>query len=420
MILYFKVGNFKSIYEKIVLNFNATSLSDYNDSNVIELNKKSILKSILLYGHNASGKSKILESIDFFKWFVSNSATEKLEDSRLDLEPFRLLENSNKEPSFFEMSFFIGKTVYRYGFEADDKKVYKEWLLEVKKTTEKPIFLRINNEFKIEYKIFENSEGLDVRTRNNALFISVASQWNVKVAQKIVDYIYSIISVQGLNDREYRDITIDLLKNNSYTELIQKFIQKADLGINGINVIDVPITYENLEKSIPEGLREIFKEQFEKRKPTTLISEHKVFDKDNNFVRMEPFLFQKSESEGTKKYFNLIGLIIIAIKENRPIIIDEFDAKLHSLLSKAILKLFNSNKIRTTSQLLVACHDTSLIDRNILRRDQIYFVEKDYKGSTNIITLAEYKPRKESPFDKNYLDGKYGGIPIIDDLESIF
>ena len=318
------------------------------------------------------------------------------------------------------MSFFIGKTVYRYGFEADDKKVYKEWLLEVKKTTEKPIFLRINNEFKIEYKIFENSEGLDVRTRNNALFISVASQWNVKVAQKIVDYIDSIISVQGLNDREYRDITIDLLKNNSYTELIQKFIQKADLGINGINVIDVPITYENLEKSIPEGLREIFKEQFEKRKPTTLISEHKVFDKDNNFVRMEPFLFQKSESEGTKKYFNLIGLIIIAIKENRPIIIDEFDAKLHSLLSKAILKLFNSNKIRTTSQLLVACHDTSLIDRNILRRDQIYFVEKDYKGSTNIITLAEYKPRKESPFDKNYLDGKYGGIPIIDDLESIF
>lgn len=420
MIIYYKVKNFKSIYEPVILNFNASILTEHTNSNVSGLKQNQLLKSLVLYGHNASGKSKILESLDFFQWYVVNSATEKLKDSELDIEPFKLLKKSVNEPSLFEMSFIVNNTNFRYGFEIDDKKVYKEWLLEVKKTTEKPVFLRIDQDFQIDYKKFENSEDLEKRTRNNALFLTVASQWNVQKAQEIVNYIESIINIQGHNDKEYRDITIDLLKDGEYSELIQTFIQKADLGINKLNVVDVPISFEQIEENIPVELRNMVRERIEKKTPSSVISAHNVFDDNMNIVGQEPFIFQKSESEGTKKYFNLVGLIIMAIKQNRPIIIDEFDSKLHSLLSKAIIKVFNSAKIKSKAQLIIACHDTSLIDRNLLRRDQIYFVEKDFKGATNVTTLAEYKPRKESPFDKNYLDGKYGGIPFIEDLESIF
>lgn len=100
-------------------------------------------------------------------------------------------------------------------------------------------------------------------------------------------------------------------------------------------------------------------------------------------------------------------------------VIDEFDARLHTLLTKSILKLFHSSQTKSKAQLLVASHDTALLDRNLLRRDQIYFVEKDKYGATETTALVEYKPRKESPYDRNYLDGKYGAIPFIDALESL-
>ena len=125
------------------------------------------------------------------------------------------------------------------------------------------------------------------------------------------------------------------------------------------------------------------------------------------------------ESEGTKKYFNLVGVFITALQENRLVVIDEFDARLHTLLTKSILKLFNSPQTKSKAQLLVASHDTALLDRNLLRRDQIYFVEKNKFGATEVTSLVEFKPRKESPYDKNYLEGKYGAIPFIDGLESL-
>lgn len=420
MIVYFKVGNYKSINEPVTLNFNASSISEHSESNLIENEKTVLLKSMLLYGHNASGKSKILDAIDYFKWFINNSATEKQSSEGIDVEPFRLLESSSKKPSFFEMCFLIGKTKFRYGFEADDKKVHKEWLLETKIKKETPVFLRINQDINVDYKKFENSDNLEKRTRKNALFLSVASQWNVKKAELIDKWFDSIFNIHGMNDRDYRDITIGLLNNEKYSNMIRKFIQKADLGISKIDIIDVPFTFDEIKDSIPEDMRDKIRADFEKKKPTALISGHNKYNDNNEVIGIEHFVFDKSESEGTMKYFNLIGLLITAILENRVVIIDEFDARLHSLLSKAIIKLFNSSKIKTKAQLLIATHDTALIDRDLLRRDQIYFIEKDFKGASKATSLVEFKPRKESPYDKNYLDGKYGGIPFINDLESLF
>jgi len=132
-----------------------------------------------------------------------------------------------------------------------------------------------------------------------------------------------------------------------------------------------------------------------------------------------PLLPDKSESEGTKKYFNIIGLLVTALLESRVVIIEEFDARLHTLLTKAILKLFNSTILKSNAQLIVASHDTALLDSEIHRRDQIYFIEKNIYEASSAVSLVEYKPRKDSPYNKNYLEGKYGAIPFIQDIEKL-
>ncbi len=422
MLIYFKVGNYKSIKDPIILNFIPGSINEHESSNVIQNDKIPLLKSILLYGHNASGKSKILDAFVYLVWFINNSATDKQSNEQIYVEPFEFYESTAGQPSFFEISFIIGKMKYRYGFEADKDSIHKEWLLEsksLKDSKEYPVFLRIKQRFEVDVKRFENSENLDKRTRKNALFLSVASQWNVSKAQNIDEWVGSIFTVQGMADDKYRNLTIDLLKEKKYTNLINSFIKKADLGISAVDVVDIPIQFEDIIKKVPEKLKGIFKEDFKERSEKSVFTIHNKYNDQNEMVGTVSLLMDKSESEGTRKYFNIIGLLITALVEGRVVIIDEFDARLHTLLTKAILKLFNSSIIKSNAQLLVASHDTALLDRELLRRDQIYFIEKDNYGASKAISLVEYKPRKDTQYDKNYLDGKYGAIPFIEDLENL-
>jgi uncharacterized protein len=413
VLIYFTVGNYKSIKDQLTLDFRASSISEHVDSNINKIEKEVLLKTILLYGHNASGKSKILDAFIFFKNFINRSTSQEDEDL-IDVDNFRLSETTDGKPSFFEACFILNKTKYRYGFEANKKAIIKEWLLEAKIKKEYPLFLRIGDEFQIDGKRFENAEGLDKRTRINALFLSVASQWNVLKAQKINLWFRSIFTVSGLKDnRNFRHLTIELLNQKKFSNLIHKFIQKADLGINGINLRDIPLSPRILSTVKQNNIRRFLSDE------KIITALHNKYDADNKIVGTEEFRVDADESEGTKKYLSLIGIFLTAIYENRLIVMDEFDARLHTLLSKAILKIFNSSKIKSSSQLLVASHDTALLDKNILRRDQIYFVEKDIYGVTHVNSLVEYKVRKESPYDKNYLDGRYGAIPFIDDLETI-
>lgn len=422
MLVYFKVGNYKSVKDTLTLNFLPGSIGEHESSNVIQNDKLPLLKSLLLYGHNASGKSNILDAFVFFKWFVNNSATYKQNNEPITVEPFAFNASTADGPSFFEIAFVLGKTKYRYGFETDKVSIHKEWLLEskaLKESREYPVFLRMKQDFEIDLKRFENSEKLEKRTRKNALFLSVASQWNVSKAQKIDEWIASIFTVNGLADFAYRNLTIDLLKDKKYGKMIDRFIQNADLGIHSIDLADKPIEPETSMLQNPEKFGSVVKEGFTGSTDKTVFTVHDKFNDENEKIGTVTFPMDKAESEGTKKYFNMVGLLIIALLEGRVVVIDEFDARLHPLLSKAVIKLFNSSVFRSNAQLLAASHDTALLDRELLRRDQIYFIEKDMYGASKAISLVEYKPRKDTTFDKNYLDGKYGAIPFIEDLEKL-
>lgn len=394
MLLYFKLGNYASINEPITINFEASSISEHQESNVNYTSKANTLKSILLYGHNASGKSNILAGLVYFRWIVLNSATNMNVSDSFDVEPFLLDTASEQEPSFFEVGFMIDNTKFRYGVQINKKEVVKEWLLESTRKKYYPLFLRINQAVEIDAKRFENSEGLDKRTRKNALFLSVCSQWSVDKAEKIVYWFGSILTIHGLDDALYRSQTIEYLKSKDENERVIELLKKADLGINGVDVLN------NDDHTAVFFMKSVYS--------------------NGKKVKERPFLIDAYESEGTRKLFNLLGIFIGAIKEGRIVIIDEFDARLHTLLTKAVIKLFNSDESNTSAQLLLACHDTALIDKEILRRDQIYFVEKNHLGETRVNALVEFKARKEEAFERNYLKGKYGGIPIIEGFEAVF
>ena len=252
------------------------------------------------------------------------------------------------------------------------------------------------------------------------MFLSVCSQWNVTKAEHIVRWFSNIHTIHGLNDIAYRKLTVDLLKNTFYENLVKAFLKKVNLGIIGIELIDASPKAEEILKGLPEDLREEYKGRIKEDLKKSVFTLHNKYNSELEVVDQVPFFLDSDESEGTKKFFNVIGVILSSILENKIVIIDEFDARLHTLLTKAILKLYNSDKIKSSSQLLASCHDTSLIDRRILRRDQIYLIEKNRYGASILNSLVEFKPRKEEALDKNYLQGKYGGIPFIDDIESLF
>lgn len=417
MLLYFKVGNYASIKEPVTLNFEAASITEHQANNVAEVGDAKVLKNILLYGHNASGKSNILKALVYFRWMVGRSATEMNVNDTFEVEPFLLDDVSEDKPSFFEVGFLLDNVRYRYGVEVDEKVVKKEWLLEAPKKKYYPVFLRGEQEFDIDHKRFERSQGLSERTRMNALFLSVCAQWNVTKAEKIVTWFDRIYTLHGLNDKAYRKSTVQLLQSKKYAHIGMNLLKAADLGISDIEFGELDA--EDILAQVPEEVREGLKETLSKQDKTLVVVKKNIYAKGKK-IGERPFFLDQSESEGTRKYFNLLGTFVAAILENRIVVIDEFDARLHTLLTKAILQMFNTSEVNKSAQLLLACHDTALIDKDILRRDQIYFVEKNEYGATRVNSLVEFKPRKETAFEKNYLNGKYGGIPILSDLKKAY
>lgn len=153
--------------------------------------------------------------------------------------------------------------------------------------------------------------------------------------------------------------------------------------------------------------------------PEIVYAIHNVYDGDGNITATTAMLMEQNESEGTKKFYNILGSLLYAVKNGYFVVIDEMDARFHTLLTKAIIRLFNSAEVKTGSQLFAVSHDTAVMDNELLRRDQIYLVEKNNVAATQAVNLVEYKSaRKETPISKNYLEGRYGGIPFIDNLEN--
>jgi len=426
MIIDFTVGNYRSFKDNQTLSMRATAITEFKD-NVIEASDFRVLKSAVIYGANGSGKSNLIKALAIMKSLVLSSAKSSSED-RLEVEPFLLNEATENQGSVFELIFYIGKNQYRYGFDANDKEVNKEWLFQKQtdNNEESFLFLRIRNEISINEDLFKEGIGIEAKTRSNALFLSVVDQFNGQIAKEVIRYFNSIQIIQGIQTNNLGGLTVHRLKNKPELDSISKLLINSDLGIKDVRVIEEPFHIGLLPKEFPSDLKSEILADLKGKINLTPKTKHSKFDVNNTFVEDVEFDLQLHESEGTKKLFNLSGLLLEVLERGDVLIVDELDSSLHPKLSLSLLALFNSVVTNSKgAQLIFSTHDTVMLTYGQLRRDQINFIEKNNLGSSHCYSLVEYKApegkvRKDRSFEKDYINGRYGAIPFLGDFSKIF
>jgi hypothetical protein len=392
-----------------------------DENNVFEVDDDlKLLKSAAIYGANASGKSNLTKALGFMRWFMINSSKETQSTEKIGVERFKLSTETEDKPSFFEIVFLINGKRYRYGFEATRDKVVSEWLFYVPKSRETKLFERKLDNITVS-KTYK-ADGIQQKTRHNALFLSVSAQFNVKIAEEILDWLTNKVKiVSGLDDRGYRGYTVSCLMNNDNKDKILQLLKKLDLGFGDVKVEESEFTIDSLPSELPDEIKNfILTNVGRKGISVSVQTMHQKFDGKGNPVSTDMFDLDAQESEGTQKVFALAGPLVDALKNGKVLIIDEFDARIHPLISRAIVELFNSNETNpSNAQLIFMTHDTNLLSNKLFRRDQIWFVEKNRYGATDLYSLAEYKIRNDASFESDYIKGRYGAIPYIGNLNHL-
>ena len=420
MLIEFSVSNYLSFKDKTSLSLLAASIKEHLDTNIFSSERYDLLKGAVLYGANASGKSNFIKAMSTMRRLVLFSF-EKSSAEELGITPFLLSTEAENAPSLFEVVFLIDNVRYRYGFEVDDKAVHAEWLYQA----EKPLFIREKDGIEVMEKSFPEGKDLEERTRDNALFLAVVDQFNGKTAKNIMQWFNSFITVSGLSHEDYKGVTFSLLEDRKTRPLLLDFYKKLDLGFDDITTDKAPFDPKELPDDIPESVVKQLITDLQDSFRIDIRTIHKKYDAKNKVAGKVEFDMRSQESSGTNKLFNISGPVFDVLNDGGVLVVDELDASLHPLLTLAITKLFNSAEFnRKNAQLIFATHDTNLLNYGNYRRDQIYFVEKDKYGASEMYSLVEYKEegktiRKDRSFEKDYIEGRYGAIPLIGNLSTI-
>lgn len=452
MLIEFSVSNFRSIKDMQTLSFVATAMTEHEDTHVFQANEKTrLLKSVGVYGANGSGKSNLVKAIGAMLGFIKAPFDEK-QKFQGQIKPFKYNTATKNEGTFFQIMFILDHKTFRYGFVYDKGIIKSEWLFGTAEKNEVAYFTREGKNFKFNKERFGEAFGLEKKTKEENLFLNVVNEFSDGLVSSILVYLDDILVVKGVDkfieDNILRDMSIEFLKDDELKEKLLQFMQVADEELVDIVLnddkdvkeqflSDLGINIEELQNAkTEEEARQLFasKLDFEKIgnimqnngidgliQPSKLLSSKKnIFNEKGEKVGIDISNFDEDASDGTRKLFSYAGTILERIYNGGTMIIDEFGSTLHTILTKAIINMFNS-KENKTAQLCFVVHDTNFLDTDLLRRDQIYFVEKNSKAETSIYSLAEIKAvRNDASFEKDYIKGKYGAIPYVKPLNSIF
>ncbi len=402
MLLEFTVGNFLSFKNKKTLSLEAGRITELKE-NIKQKGKYKVLRSAVIYGANSSGKSNFIKALDFMITTVQLSSKLNSTD-KFNVRPFLLNTETENLPSYFEVLFFIEENLYRYGFELNNTTIHSEWLYISNENSKKEEVCFIRNLEGIGVaENFKGATGLEEKTRSNALFISVLDQFNNEIANKVMNKFKMTTIVSGLAHEESINMTDAMYNLNTYKSNVEEFIKNLDLGFKSFNI------------DVDE------KKKFKDR----LLTIHNKYNNKGEVVEKLEFNMKDQESSGTNKIFDICGDILFAHGFGETLIIDELDAKLHPILTQAIIKLFNNKDTFDSGQLIFSTHDTNLLGSNLFRRDQIWFTEKDDFEATDLYSLLEFKDesgktiRNDRSFESDYIRGRYGAIPYIANYQKI-
>ena len=452
MLAQIRLRNFMSIRDEQIFSLVAVSglkeQEQYSTDNQVAASEDlTVLRSAVVYGANASGKSNLLRAIDFF--IDSITLAPPTGSAVGSYSPFVLDEKSSGEPTLLEAVFVIDKIVYRYGFEVQQQVVVAEWLY-IRRKQETYVFDRSSHELRINRpykKLLELQNNKMVA--QTALLLNLGALFNDETCQTVQNWASDVRYIQGTEDYQFRDYTVQYLEQPENKQRILNLLRDADLGIEDIELIrpesKAPIASaaaiaklatfhggDNWAPSDPTGAYGYLEGSFKiKTRITPManvgIKSTRVFwDNEKSQFKSISMPFTAFESQGTQKFFNLIGLVLWHLDNGGMLIADELDTKLHPLLTQRIVHLFNSPVTNPqNAQFLFATHDTNLLSADLFRRDQIWFTEKDNTGATQLYALTDYKPsgktvRNDEPLEKNYIAGKYGGIPYLGNFDALF
>jgi hypothetical protein len=418
MLIEFSVENFLSFDERVTLSMVAAPELDGTDG-LLENTFEGpggirLLKSALVYGANASGKSNLVKAASFVRKLVMTSAKDTQTGEPIDVKAFLLASSKEDRGSSFEIVWIDEDVRYRYGFSVNRARVLEESLFRAPAGQETEVQLFRRDPDRIEVGA-DFAEGNDVasKTRPNALFLSVVAQLNGPESTRILTWLRAHLTIaSGVQDEKLLAFTMNMVQGGHWTEEILRLAQEADLGITGVYATKV--TADMLPANLPEELRKkLLSEEY-----GAIKLRHQKFDVAGN-VAGEIDFDLNDESEGTQKFIALAAPLLDVLDAGRTLFFDELDARLHPRLTRAIVSLFHAEANRNNAQLIGATHDTNLLDRRLLRRDQIWFTEKDRRGATRLYSLAEFDlPADEggARYERDYLLGKYGAVPVIGEL----
>lgn len=385
--------------------------------------KLSLLKSAVIYGANASGKSNLIKALRFMKDFVRNSSKESQIDEPIHVRKYLFSTDTDNMPSIFEIVFMTNDVFYKYGFEIDSGKVSKEYLYAYPKKRERIYFIRDDAGIDVKGH-FSEGKGLEKKTRPNALFLSVCAQNNGAISGDILKWFSTIDFLDNMNflSSVISDYPLDKLYGNVKKYML-KLIGIADLQINNIIFENKGSIKFELRNDSSEELQEsIVRNDIFVQSEKALYKQSTFHTKynDKNIPEKDVTLSLDYESEGTQKIIKYSVPIIEKLLKGGILIIDDMDAMLHTIISKELVKLFNNNG--KNAQFVIATHDVILLDKKYFRKDQVWFTEKDQYGATDIYSLIEFKIDKKNDehYERDYIKGRYGAIPFLVDFSKLF
>lgn len=407
MLIRFSFKNFKSFKNENCLDMEATSLKEH-EYNMAKTENGEYLKVSAIYGANASGKTNVLQAFDYMKKRILVSDDSK-KNSPIDEENIYSFMINN-DPIALEVEILAkNNKIYKYGFEVLKDKIISEWLFEKRVNKFYAIFERENNNVSMKPNKISGVVNIDERT----LFLNIYSKIdrNNKDFSNVYDWFVNSMYLDLGNPNFERfinnKVSLKILSDENYKKELLKFIKTIDSGIEGI-------------KTTPDSLEAV-------KSNNGIIDIEVLHRGENGELKALPFYL---ESNGTRKMFHLFDFFMDALKNGMVLFVDELDAKLHPLLTRYIINLFHNSQTNIgNGQLIYSTHDTVNLNKETFRRDEIWFAEKDKDGISEIYALSDYileddknagkKVRNDATYNKDYLTGRYGAIPVLEEFDII-
>ena len=386
MLLQFSVTNHRSIKETAIISMKAAADNSIKEVLISPDGKKQIVPVMAIYGANAAGKSNVIHALLLMREMICGDYAKPLKGAELPQEPFAFAEGKT-EPTAFEIIYYYKGIKYAYGFSFDTNRIINEYLYHWPNGREALIFSRNDGEYEFRESIQEQLT-LAGRTPENRLYLTSSNEWNCSQTEKAYLWfqknLHGVIATDGSNKN-----TIDAIrKGGEEKKRILSEMMLADLGICNVELTGTK------ENPIVSTVHQLKDDEGNQRQYTLLLGQ---------------------ESVGTQRFFSRIGLWMDAINSGTVLVVDEIEASMHPLLTRHLIEMMQDQTInKNHAQFIFTTHDTGLLDLKLLRRDQIWFAEKDENSmQTDIYALTEFSPRKDENIAKGYMQGRYGAIPFI-------